>query len=227
MFRIQALIVVALLTVAGCSREMSTADSGSLSGVDTFSTYVDADGNISRPYGFRENWVHIGSWFVKQDDEASGAGVHDVYATREAVTAFEQSGQWQDGAIIVKTVSDIREQRLTTGNAQWAGKVEVWFVMVRDRKNRFPNNKAWGEGWGWALFKSDAPDQNLTSNWKGEGFNNCFGCHAPAKETEWVYIDGYPTIRDAARYPRLGEAPDVLIHAEPDRSMHMNTMQAQ
>lgn len=214
MFRIPILAVAVLLAVTGCSQDIDTAAPAAPAGVDTFSTYVDTAGNISRPADFRKNWVHLGSWFVKQDEEAAGAGVHDVYATRESVNAFKQHGQWQDGAVIVKTVSGIREQRLTTGNAQWAGETGVWFVMVRDRKNRFQANKAWGEGWGWALFKSDDPDKNLTTNWKGEGFNNCFGCHAPAQDTEWVYIDGYPTIRDAARYPRLSSAADSLTDPE-------------
>lgn len=160
--------------------------------------YVDAEGRITRPENFRQNWVHLGSWFVKDDQHASGPGVHDVYAPARDVAAFRKDGQWQDGATLVKTVSSIEQKTLTTGNAQWAGDVGVWFVMVRDRQNRFPSNQAWGGGWGWALFNSDAPDKNLTTTWKGEGLNNCFGCHVPAKQTDWVYIDGYPTIRDAA-----------------------------
>ena len=163
-----------------------------------FSHYVDENGKISRPVNFRDNWTHLGSWFVKNDDMASGPGVHDVYATPKSVKAFKENGQWPDGAVLVKTVSGIKNGLLTTGNALWAGKIDVWFVMIRDQKNRFPDNKAWGEGWGWALFTSDDPDKNLTSNWKGTGFNNCFGCHSPAKNTEWVYIDGYPAIRESA-----------------------------
>lgn len=171
----------------------------------TFSPYVDDKGNISRPTGFRENWVHLGTWVVKEDDMASGAGVHDVYATPESVKAFKENGEWPDGAVLVKTVSEIVNKQLTTGNAQWAGAIKVWFVMIRDHKNRFPENKAWGEGWGWALFVAEDPQKNITTNWKGTGFNNCFGCHAPASNTDWVYIDGYPTVRDSERYPKLGE----------------------
>lgn len=223
--RILLAFIAILLAAPGCSDDSPLTASDSAANGNTFTDYVDAGGNISRPEMFREDWVHLGSWFVKQDDEASGAGVHDVYTTREAARDFRENGQWQDGAVIVKTVSDIEEQRLTTGNAQWAGNVGVWFVMVRDRKSRFPDNKAWGEGWGWALFKADDPGKNLTSNWRGEGFNNCFGCHAPAMDTEWVYIDGYPTIRDAARYPRLGTGPNTLDHSKPDSSTHMSSIQ--
>lgn len=166
-----------------------------------FSPYVDDEGEISRPKTFRRDWVHLGSWFVREDEQASGPGVHDVYTQPSTVERFLETGQWPDGAVLVKQISGIREETLTTGQAQWAGDTNVWFVMVRDRENRFPDNEAWAEGWGWALFTQDSPETSTTTTWKGEGFNNCFGCHLPAKDTEWVFIEGYPTVRGAANYP--------------------------
>jgi len=160
-----------------------------------FSPLVDATGNISRPLDFRRNWVHLGSWLVKDDEHASGPGVHDVYADPAAVKTYLDTGKWQDGAALVKAISAIQSRQLTTGNAQWAGDTGVWFVMIKDRNKRFPDHPAWGGGWGWALFKSDAPEKNITSDWQGEGLNNCYGCHLPAKSTDWVYIEGYPTLR--------------------------------
>lgn len=188
---------IALLSAAGYSQQSRAGESASESG---FSPYVDAQGNISRPQDFRTNWVHLGSWFVSDDGEASGPGVHDVYAQPEAVAGFKKNGQWPDGAVLVKAISAIQADKLPTGNAHWAGDIGVWFVMVRDRENRFPDNKAWGGGWGWALFKADAPSKNMTTTWKGEGLNNCYGCHVPVRDTEWVYIEGYPTVREYARY---------------------------
>lgn len=167
---------------------------------ETFSSYVDAEGNISRPQEYRREWTHLGSWFVRQDDQASGPGVHDVYTQPSTVAEFLASGQWPDGATLVKEIRGIQEGAKTTGHAQWAGDVGVWFVMIRDRENRFPDNAAWGEGWGWALFTPESPVRSVAESWKGEGLSNCYGCHLPAQETEWVFIEGYPTVRDAADY---------------------------
>lgn len=163
-----------------------------------FSDYVNQKGEISRPTHYREKWSHLGSWFVREDKTASGPGVHDVYANPAAVKGYRDTGQWPDGAVLIKQISAIEEGAKTTGHAQWAGDTGVWFVMIRDRHNRFPDNKAWGGGWGWALFDQDSPHKSLTTTWKGEGFNNCFGCHIPAKDTDWVFIEGYPTVRDSA-----------------------------
>lgn len=198
-------LLIALTTgLFACSQDDQTTNSSMSSG-HKFSPYVDAKGNISKPQNFRKNWVHLGSWYVKTGDENNADEMHDVYATPESVKAFEKNGQWPDGTTLVKTVSDADNKAMTTGNAHWSADIKVWFVMVRDRQNRFADNKAWGEGWGWALFTADDPETNQTKNWKGEGFNNCFGCHTPVKNTEWVYIEGYPAVRDAARYPKLGE----------------------
>ena len=191
---------LALLCATAALATMAIRADSSADDVASFSPYVDAEGVISRPVGFRDGWVHLGTWFVEDDEQAKGPGIHDVYAQREHVEGFRERGTWPDGSVLVKTVRGTRAGAKTTGNAHWAGDVEVWFVMVRDRENRFPENQAWGEGWGWALFEADAPMKNATTTWKGTGFNNCFGCHVPARGTEWVFIEGYPTLRDAARY---------------------------
>lgn len=211
MKRAYLLLTTLSIAIAGCQPE----ESGPVSSVGTdqvFSAVVDEQGNISRPTGFRENWTHLGSWYVTSDGMSGGATMHDVYATPESVKGFKDNGQWPDGTVLVKTVSSLESRQLTTGHAQWTGTPAVWFVMVRDRQNRFPENKAWGEGWGWALFEAKDPDKNLTTDWRGTGFNNCFGCHTPARNTEWVYIDGYPTVRDSAHYPQPVASTDMSMH---------------
>lgn len=58
-------------------------------------------------------------------------------------------------------------------------------------KGRFKDNANWGEGWGWALF--EAPNRNINTS---KGYQeSCLSCHVPAKQTDWVYIEGYPTLR--------------------------------
>ncbi len=183
-------IILLFITLAAANSASSDVNK-----TDTFSAYVDAEGNISKPDGFRTDWEHLGSWFIPADEHAQGPGFHDVYASPGTAAAFKQTGEFPDGAVLVKEIRGIESKEHTTGNAHWAGDTGVWFVMVKDTQNRFPDNKSWGEGWGWALFKADNPSLNVTTNWKGEGLNNCYGCHLPAQQTDWVYVEGYPTLR--------------------------------
>jgi hypothetical protein len=162
-----------------------------------FWRYVNKGGDIKRPSDqfVRQQWVHLGSWAIPDVKGASGAGIHDVYTERWVLKAFNDTHQWPDGAVLVKQVHAINNGSRATGPvAYWEGQTGVWFVMVKDNKNRFPKDPRWGEGWGWALFKADKPDKNLSTTWKGTGLNNCFGCHLPAKNTDWTYLEGYPVL---------------------------------
>jgi len=154
-----------------------------------FSAFVDKKGNISLPKDFRKTMSHLGSWFVPTGD---ASGFHDVYAQQSDVTAYRKTGKFPDGAVIIKELRASNAADYTTGkNVSFANEtIKQWFVMIKDAKNRFPNNKNWGNGWGWALFKTDNPDLNVSKDFQ----KDCLGCHIPAKENDWVYIEGYPTL---------------------------------
>jgi hypothetical protein len=63
--------------------------------------------------------------------------------------------------------------------------------MIKDSKNRFSGNPLWGDGWGWAFFKAGDSTNSITRDYKAE----CIGCHIPAKQTDWVYTQGYPSLK--------------------------------
>lgn len=155
-----------------------------------FSPYVDADGSIHYPQDFRDNFVHLGSWVVP-DKKAPGHGFHDVYTEPGTVEYFRKNGRFPDGAILIKEIRALLEAPHTTGQATWAGENKVWFVMVKDEKNRFPGNSHWEEGWGWALYEAKQPTVNVSRGFKQE----CMACHLPAKKNDWVFTEGYPRLR--------------------------------
>jgi Cytochrome P460 len=73
----------------------------------------------------------------------------------------------------------------------YAGVATHWFVMVKDAKGRFKNNPSWEGGWGWALFKAADPKKNISTSAK----NDCLSCHELAKDTDWIFKQGYPTLK--------------------------------
>lgn len=156
----------------------------------TYTTYVNRTGDISLPGDYRTHWSHLGSWVVN-DIKAPGYGFHDVYTQPEAVKVFLETGQIPDGTILIKKIRMIGSGAMTTGPVLWATENAVWFVMVKDTKNRFKGNSNWGEGWGWALFDAKNPKINSSKGYT----QSCLSCHLPAKQTDWVYIHGYPTLR--------------------------------
>ena len=157
---------------------------------ELFSPYVDSKGNITLPKDFRVKWVHLGSWAVPYQRDP-GYGFHDVYTQTESVKSYKRNGKWPDGAVLVKEIRTVRWDDMATGHVVFADEESSWFVMIKDRKGRFKGNPNWGEGWGWGLFKANDPKKNVSTDYK----EDCIGCHEPAKDTDWVYIQGYPTLK--------------------------------
>ncbi len=176
----------ALILLAGLLLAAATLPEGNLA-AKTYTTHVSGTGEISLPADFRKGLAHLGSWFVPEGD---ASGFHDVYTQPEAIEAYRRTGSFPDGAVLIKELRGHDSGPMTTGVPAWANDtLKQWFVMVKDTEGRFPGNDSWGDGWGWALFQPGKTG-NVSTNYKSD----CLGCHIPAKQTDWIYVQGYPTL---------------------------------
>ncbi len=178
------LVVLALLISNGC-RQAKAENNTSYNGFDL----VDKAGNIRKPPGYRDLYQALGTFAVV--DLNGDTELHYTYASPGTAEVYRKTGKFADGAVLVKEVFATDHGQLTTGDAHWASATKVWFVMIKDDKGRYPGNPLWGDGWGWALYKSDAPDKQVATNYK----KDCLGCHVPAQSTDWVYVQGYPVLK--------------------------------
>lgn len=149
---------------------------------------VDKDGNIRKPTGYREHYELLGTYTVL---DPKGDQIHVTYASPGTAAYYRKTGKFPDGAVMVKEIYGTDHAQLTTGDSHWASGLKVWFVKIKDEKHRYANNPLWGDGWGWALFQSDAPDKQVATDYK----KDCLGCHIPAKSTDWTYIQGFPVLK--------------------------------
>ncbi len=172
---------------------LGMASAQPLSAQDSFSPYVDANGNISFPDGFRTGMVHLGSWFVP---EGGASGFHDVYSEVATVEHYRKTGEFPDGATLVKELraSEVGDYSTGKGISHTTNVIKQWFVMIKDSEGRFPDNAIWGDGWGWALYKPDNQGQNVATDYKAD----CLACHVPAKNTDWIYVEAYPILGEKA-----------------------------
>ena len=149
---------------------------------------VDKAGNLQKPPDYRDRYQALGTFTVF--DAKGGGEMHYSYASPGTAEYYRKTGKFADGTILVKEVFGTAHGPMTTGDAHWASGTKVWFVMIKDEKGRYSNNPLWGDGWGWALYKSDAPDKQVATDYK----KDCLGCHIPARGTDWVYVQGYPVL---------------------------------
>ena len=166
----------------------------------TYKSLVDDAGNITMPENFRENWTFLGTWSIAAKDVAASsaasghgaAGLHNVYTQNGVAQSFRKSGSFPDGTVIIKELLKADTSTMTTGLVSRGYETEGWFIMIKDSQDRFPSNPLWGDGWGWALFKTGQINKPVTQNYKTE----CIGCHIPARKDDWIYLSGYPVLTD-------------------------------
>lgn len=151
---------------------------------------ADLGGNIGLPLDYRENYQFLGSWAVAADSGQGSKEMHIVYVSPGASTAYRSSNNFPDGTILVKEVYEARTNEMTTGAVSRVDHLKGWFVMVRDAKNTHPGNPLWGDGWGWSWFDAANRTKTTTLSYKTE----CQGCHVPARASQWIYVDGYPSL---------------------------------
>src|SRR5260370_36421842 len=123
---------------------------------------VDKTGNIRKPSDYRDKYEALGTYTVL---DPKGNQMHVTYASPGTAEYFRKTGKYPDGTVLVKEVFGTDHARMTTGDAHCASGTQVWFVMIKDEKGRYPGNPLWGDGWGWALFKSDASDKQVATDY--------------------------------------------------------------
>lgn len=130
---------------------------------------------VAYPEGYRD-WRHVKSMELKPGHPLyeSFGGLHHLYANPKAVKGY-RTGKFQDGSVIVFDLLEARSE----GNAMTEGKRKVLGVMVRGKK-RFAETG----GWGFEGFAGGDPRQPVVG---GNAAQACFGCHAPQKESNYLF----------------------------------------
>src|SRR6516162_6385946 len=124
-----AALVAGIITV-GLSNPLP-ADQPPARKADTFSPYVTKDGGISLPLDYRKKFLHLGSWAVATKPDKPVDELHIVYTRPEDIQAYRKDGKFPDGAILVKDITTVGSEKMTTGQSTWSKDVKVWFVMVK------------------------------------------------------------------------------------------------
>jgi len=182
------MLILTLVILAGYQVKSQNNTNYKNNGGDNGFDLVDKSGIIRKHSDYRDLYQALGVFSVA--DLNGNVEMHYTYAMPGTAEYYRKNGKFADGVVLVKEVLGSDHGQLTTGDAHWAAGTKVWFVMIKDGKGRYPGNPLWGDGWGWALYKSDAPDKQIATDYK----KDCLGCHIPAQKTDWVYVQGYPVL---------------------------------
>lgn len=151
-----------------------------------------ADGKLKRPVGYRK-WVYIGTPLTPNDmngGEASFPEFHEVYMDPESFAHYEKTGQFRDGAVLVKELSSVGSKEAPSGKGYFQGEFSGLEAAVKDAK-RFKD-----EPGNWAYF-SFGHKYPLKAEVAKGAVASCNECHQKNAKTDWVFSQYYPVLRAA------------------------------
>ena len=192
------LAIVALLVTAfaAASQMTSAQESG---GINTAT--FNAGNEVVRPDGYRK-WVFVGAPLTPNalnDGNAAFPEFHNVYVEPSAFEHWSKTGEWPDGAQIVKELVLIYQHDNdavgasleVSGRGYQQGEFAGLELAVKDAK-RFPDMPG---GWAYFTFGHHAPPYAKTV--KASPAASCNACHAAAAADDFVFTQFYPVLRAA------------------------------
>jgi hypothetical protein len=163
----------------------------SASAADPQRGVADKQGNLRVPENYRAHFEYLGTWSIAASGNPGAKEMHIVFASPGTVSAYKRSKTFPDGTVLIKEVVQTTTEPMTTGTVSRYSHLLGWFVMQKDSKNTHAGNALWGDGWGWSWFDADKPTKTTSMDYK----KDCLPCHQPAKSTDWIYLQGYPTLQ--------------------------------
>jgi hypothetical protein len=156
----------------------------------------NADGGLNIPIGYR-HWTHIGTRYkpigvnILDGLPTKTPEILNAYVEPSALTAFDETGTWPDGAQIVKEFSTVRvgegcdEKTALCSTTLGTGIFEAGYVglgmMVKDAK-RFPDSPG---HWGYFSFGHKPPPYDSTAAIRPK--QQCESCHIRlASDSDYV-----------------------------------------
>lgn len=156
------------------------------------------DGRLKLPTGYRK-WVFIGAPLTPNGLNSGKAGFpefHNVYVEDKNLTAYQKTGEFPEGTVIVKELLLLRKGTYPDGSADTPagrgfsqGAYNGMDVTVKDSQRYAKTNK-----WGFYNFGHHALPYEAAA--KEASRAECAGCHAAgAAKTDMTWVDFYPVLR--------------------------------
>jgi hypothetical protein len=151
-----------------------------------------SDGSLSQPQGYRE-WVYVGTPLTPNDmngREAAFPEFHNVYINPEAWDAYQRTGKFPDGTVLIKELVSVGSKEASSGQGYFMGEFIGLEAAVKDSK-RFAKEPGY---WAYFSFGHSYPLADAT---KAQKTDNCATCHQSRAADDFVFTQYYPVLRAA------------------------------
>lgn len=150
---------------------------------------------LVRPTGYRE-WVFVGSSLGLRYDATAAERpkprperYHNVYINPAAYREFSKTGKFPDGTMMVLELASSAEKKEPGLQGSFQDKFVALEASVKD-SSRFKEV--------WAYFSFDDGDGKLKAKATPFPKTACWSCHDQKAETDHVFTQFYPVLREIA-----------------------------
>ncbi len=146
------------------------------------------DNDLLQPRDYRE-WVFVGTSITPNDmndDNPAFPEFHNVYIDPASWGHWKVSGEFREGAVIVKELTSVGTKEAPSGNGYFQGEFNGIAAMVKDSK-RFDDKPG---SWAFFGFESYEARQGILQD-----DASCSGCHKASAADDMVFTQFYPVLR--------------------------------
>ena len=158
-------------------------------------TYFEiTDGELTRPTGFRE-WVFVGTPLTPNDmnnGKAPFPEFHAVYIDPESWDHWKKTGEFRDGAIMIKELISVGSKQAASGNGYFMGEYIGLEATIKSSEH-FPDEPG---NWAYYSFGHKYP---LKEKAKAQATSSCNDCHDSEADDDYVFTQYYPVLRAAKK----------------------------
>jgi hypothetical protein len=190
-------VVVTLSMIAGPAKAADKEVMGMIKDVAKEQGMVgvasfDAMGNLALPEGYRQ-WVFVGAPVTPNelnDGKAAFPEFHHVYIDPGSFNYYQKTGNFRDGAVLVKELATVGAKKAASGNGYFPGEFSDVGVSVKD-SIRFANEPG---NWGFFHFVAEG-GKSLAPTAKSQPTAACSACHQKNAAQDLVFTQHYPVLR--------------------------------
>ncbi len=159
----------------------------------------DEQGHAMRPVDWRK-WVYVGTPLTPNalnQGKAAFPEFHNVYVEPGAYESFMKTGTWAQGTQIVKELVSVQagdapdgSSEASSGRGYFQGEFQGLELLVKDQQ-RFAK-----EPGGWAFFSFGHKAEPYDATATILPTSACSGCHEGSADTDFVFTQYYPALRE-------------------------------
>jgi hypothetical protein len=136
--------------------------------------------DLEPPIGYR-NWFHVNTMIVDKTSPVFNVlgGMHNVHVNQVGEGALKKGGPYPNGTVFM---TDLHDFAVDDGSYV-EGALKGLAVMVKDSKKYASTG-----GWGFQFWEAGDPKKPGVMN----GTKQCFECHQPKKDQDYIYSTYIP-----------------------------------